>query len=66
MNVIAGFQGFIYFREGLGADFYFNDNSRVVETVENVFLAFALVIGDAMIASAVISMGSTVCLLFAR
>ncbi|KAJ7082011.1 hypothetical protein B0H15DRAFT_803387 [Mycena belliarum] len=41
--------GFVYFRDGHGAAIYFNDNANLTETVGDVFLGFALVIGDSMI-----------------
>jgi hypothetical protein len=47
ITVLRGFQGFIYGDPNL----FFNDNSQITETVGDVFLAFALTIGDAMIVS---------------
>ncbi|KAJ7477907.1 hypothetical protein B0H11DRAFT_2028686 [Mycena galericulata] len=49
VTIIAIFQGFIYFQDGLAADIYFNDNSRMTETLTDIFLGVSVALGDGMI-----------------
>ncbi|KAJ7264232.1 hypothetical protein C8J57DRAFT_1718686 [Mycena rebaudengoi] len=49
LTVVRGFQGFIYFQDGLGAHIFFNDNSQLTETLQNAFVGLSIVLGDLMI-----------------
>lgn len=58
VTVIGIFEGFIYFHDGLAANIYFNDNSRVTETVEDIFIGLSILIGDSMIVSSFLFLDS--------
>ncbi|KAJ7713982.1 hypothetical protein B0H16DRAFT_1702213 [Mycena metata] len=47
--VIRNFQGFIYVNDGLSVNTFFSDDSQTLSTVDDVFIALSVVIGDAMI-----------------
>ncbi|KAF7292560.1 hypothetical protein MIND_01153300 [Mycena indigotica] len=49
MTVYRNFRGWIFFEGGTAPDVFFNTNADISETVQDVFLALSLTIGDSMI-----------------
>ncbi|KAF7297484.1 hypothetical protein MIND_00982200 [Mycena indigotica] len=49
MTVYRNFRGWIFFEGGAAPNVFFNTNADISETVQDVFLALSLTIGDSMI-----------------
>ncbi|KAJ7758945.1 hypothetical protein DFH07DRAFT_817753 [Mycena maculata] len=49
LTVARPFLGFIVFLDGTAAPKFFNDNSQITTTVQNIFAALSILIGDGMI-----------------